>query len=153
MQGNIDIALNRSNDGGVTWEPTQIVLDMKEWGGLPEKFNGVSDACILVDENSGTIYVAGLWMHGILDGKSGKWVEGLTKDSTRWIHQWLAKGSQPGLGVKETSQFIITKSTDNGNTWSEPVNITASTKRPLCSSTWTRHRSSRWYIGLSYTRT
>ena len=130
LQGNIDIALNRSNDGGVTWEPTQIVLDMKEWGGLPEKFNGVSDACILVDENSGTIYVAGLWMHGILDGKSGKWVEGLTKDSTRWIHQWLAKGSQPGLGVKETSQFIITKSTDNGNTWSEPVNITASTKRP-----------------------
>lgn len=69
LQGNIDIALNRSNDGGVTWEPTQIVLDMKEWGGLPEKFNGVSDACILVDENSGTIYVAGLWMHGILDGK------------------------------------------------------------------------------------
>lgn len=130
LQGNIDIALNRSKDGGVSWEPTQIILDMKEWGGLPEKFNGVSDACILVDENTGTIYVAGLWMHGVLDGKSGEWINGLTKDSTRWIHQWFDKGSQPGLGVKETSQFLITKSIDDGNTWSESVNITASTKRP-----------------------
>ncbi|MGL4520637.1 MAG: exo-alpha-sialidase [Phocaeicola sp.] len=130
LQGHMDIALNRSFDGGESWEPMQVVLDMKEWGGLPEKFNGVSDACILVDENKGDIYVAGLWMHGILDRNTGKWVEGLTNDSTRWIHQWHAKGSQPGVGVKETSQFIITKSTDDGATWSEPVNITAQTKRP-----------------------
>ena len=41
------------------------------WGGLPEKYNGVSDACILVDEKTGDIYVAGLWMHGVLDGKRG----------------------------------------------------------------------------------
>lgn len=45
--------------------------DMKTWGGLPEKYNGVSDACILVDEKTGDIYVAGLWMHGVLDGKRG----------------------------------------------------------------------------------
>ena len=44
-------------------------------------------------------------------------------------HQWCEKGSQPGFGVKETSQFIITKSTDDGLTWSEPVNITSQTKR------------------------
>lgn len=50
LQGNIDIALNRSFDGGETWQPMQVVLDMKTWGGLPEKYNGVSDACILVDE-------------------------------------------------------------------------------------------------------
>lgn len=31
---------------------------MKDWGGLPEKYNGVSDANILVDENTGDIYVA-----------------------------------------------------------------------------------------------
>ncbi len=48
----------------------------------------------------------------------------MTEDSTRWIHQWQAKGSQPGFGVKETSQFLITKSTDDGLTWSEPVNKT-----------------------------
>lgn len=130
LQGNIDIAMNRSFDGGETWQPMQIVLDMKEWGGLPEKFNGVSDACILVDDQSGDIYIAGLWMHGVLDGKTGQWVEGLTKDSNRWIHQWHSKGSQPGLDVKQTSQFLITKSTDDGQTWSEPVNITSQTKRP-----------------------
>lgn len=130
LQGNIDIALNRSKDGGMTWEPTQIVLDRRDWGNLPEKFNGVSDACVLVDDRTGTIFVAGLWMHGVLDGKTGKWVEGLTNDSTRWIHQWIAKGSQPGVDVKETSQFLITQSTDDGLTWSEPVNITAATKRP-----------------------
>ena len=54
----------------------------------------------------------------------------MTQDSTRWIHQWHAKGSQPGLGVKETCQFLITKSVDDGLTWSDPVNITAQTKKP-----------------------
>lgn len=129
LQGHMDIGLNRSTDGGRTWQPMQIVLDMKQWGGLPERYNGVSDACLLVDETSGDIYIAGLWMHGVLDGKTGKWVPGMTADSTRWIHQWVARGSQPGFGVKETSQFLITKSSDDGLTWSEPVNITAQTKR------------------------
>ncbi|MEG0887945.1 MAG: sialidase family protein, partial [Bacteroides sp.] len=68
LQGDIDIALNRSFDGGATWQPMQVVLDRKEWGGLPEKYNGVSDACVLVDRQTGAIYVAGLWMHGVLDG-------------------------------------------------------------------------------------
>lgn len=129
LQGDIDICLNRSLDGGQTWEPMQTILDMKEWGGLPEKYNGVSDANILVDENTDDIFVAGLWMHGVLDGKTGKWMNGLTQDSTHWIHQWHSKGSQPGIGVKETCQILITKSTDNGLTWSEPINITVQTKR------------------------
>lgn len=128
LQGNMDIGLNRSMDGGQTWQPMQVALDMKEWGGLPEKYNGVSDACILVDDNTGDIYIAGLWMHGVLDNETGKWVPGMTKDSTRWMHQWRGKGSQPGFGVKETCQFLITKSSDDGQTWSEPVNITAQTK-------------------------
>ena len=129
LQGHMDIALNRSFDGGRTWEPMQVVLDRKEWGGMPEKYNGVSDACILVDDRTGDIYVAGLWMHGLLDAETGKWVEGLTADSTRWLHQWRAKGSQPGFGVKETSQFLITKSSDDGLTWSEPINITSVKKK------------------------
>lgn len=130
LQGDIDIAMNRSFDGGETWQPMQIVLDMKQWAGLPEKYNGVSDACLLVDDYTGDLFVAGLWMHGVLDGKTGQWVEGLTQDSTRWIHQWIEKGSQPGIDVRRTSQFLITRSGDDGHTWSEPLNITPGTKRP-----------------------
>ncbi len=128
LQGDIDIGLSRSTDKGKTWQPMQVVLDMGEWGGLPQKFNGVSDACILVDKNSGDIYVAGLWMYGVIN-KEGKWIENLTDTSTDWNHQWRDKGSQPGFGVKQTSQFLITKSTDNGKTWSEPVNITKMCKK------------------------
>lgn len=130
LQGNIDIALQRSCDRGVTWQPLQIIMDMGEWGGLPQKFNGVSDACILVDDRSGDIYVAGLWMHGVLDKKTGSWVEGLTEESENWTHQWHEKGSQPGTDVKQTAQFLLVKSSDNGKTWSSPVNITQQTKRP-----------------------
>lgn len=130
LQGDIDIAMNRSKDGGQSWLPMQIVLNMKEWGGLPEKYNGVSDGSVLVNEKNGDIFVAGLWMHGVLDRITGKWIEGMTKDSTRWMHQWVGRGSQPGLGVKETSQFMIVKSVDNGKTWSKPVNITSATKHP-----------------------
>ena len=64
LQGDIDIAINRSEDGGRTWQPMQTVLDMKEWGGLPQKYNGVSDGCILSDDFTGDLYVIGLWMHG-----------------------------------------------------------------------------------------
>lgn len=129
LQGNMDIALHRSLDKGLTWQPIQLVLDMGEWGGLPQKYNGVSDACILVDKNTNDIYVAGLWMHGALN-ENGKWIEGLKEDSNYWIHQWQDRGSQPGVGLKETCQFLITKSTDDGLSWGFPDNITSKTKHP-----------------------
>jgi sialidase-1 len=128
LQGNIDIGLSRSIDGGNTWLPMQIVMDKGAWGELPEKFNGVSDACILTDEISGAIFIAGLWMYGVLD-KHGKWIEGLNESSNEWNHQWRNKGSQAGFGVKETSQFLITKSMDDGRTWSQPENLTAMCKQ------------------------
>lgn len=130
LQGDIDIALQRSFDAGKTWQPVQIIMDMGEWGGLPQKYNGVSDACILVDDTNGDIYVIGLWMYGILDKESGEWIKGLDKNSTQWSHQWIGKGSQPGLGVKQTSQVLMVKSTDDGATWSKPLNITEQVKRP-----------------------
>jgi len=128
LQGDIDIGLSRSSDGGNTWEPMRIVLDMDKWGGLPEKFNGVSDANILVDRATNKIFVAGLWMHGVLD-KNGRWIEGLSDTSDAWEHQWKNKGSQPGFRVTQTSQFIITTSNDDGLTWSDPVNITTMGKK------------------------
>lgn len=129
LQGHIDIGVSRSATGGDTWEPMRIALDMGKWGGLPEKFNGVSDACILTDSNTGAIYIAGLWMHGVINAE-GKWVEGLTEKSEDWNHQWRNKGSQPGLDVRQTSQFLVTKSVDDGKTWSAPVNLTQMLKKP-----------------------
>ena len=67
LQGNIDIALHRSFDKGLTWQPIQTVLDMGEWGGLPQKFNGVSDACILVDKNTNDIYICLLYTSDAAD--------------------------------------------------------------------------------------
>lgn len=128
LQGNMDIGVSRSTDGGASWEPMKIALDRGEWGNLPQKFNGISDACILVNERNNDIFVAGLWMHGVLD-KNGKWIEGLKESSTDWEHQWRGKGSQPGFGEKQTSQFLITKSTDDGLTWSEPINLTKMCKK------------------------
>jgi sialidase-1 len=129
FQGDIDICLHRSINGGTTWSPIQVILDMKKYGELPEKFNGVSDASILVDQNTGDIYIAGLWMHGIIDSKTGKWVGGLNEQSSDWNHQWRDNGSQPGYSLKESSQFLITRSSDDGLTWSEPVNITRQVKK------------------------
>ena len=129
LQGDMDICVNRSTDGGATWSSMTKAIDMGEWGGLPQKYNGVSDGAILVDDNTGNIFIVGLWMHGILDPQTGKWVEGLTDTSTVWNHQWRSRGSQPGYGVKQSSQFLIVKSTDDGLTWSEPVNITKQVKK------------------------
>jgi len=128
LQGNIDIGISRSTDGGSTWEPMVIALDMGEWGGLPQKFNGVSDACLLNDKATGNIIVAGLWMYGVIDD-SGRWIENLTDTSQAWNHQWRTRGSQPGFGVKESSQFLIAKSTDDGRNWEKPVNITTMCKK------------------------
>lgn len=129
LQGDIDIAINRSEDGGRTWQPMQTVLDRGQWGGLPEKYNGVSDGSLLSDPATGTLYATGLWMHGVLDPKTGRWIENLTDSSTVWNHQWRAHGSQPGYDVKQSAQFLISKSVDDGLTWSEPRNMTRQVKK------------------------
>jgi len=128
LQGDIDICYNRSTDGGVTWSEMMIAIDMGEYGGLPQKYNGVSDGSMTVDVNTGEIYVTGCWMHGILDEKNGKFVEGLTQESTVWNHQWRSFGSQPGYDVKQSSQYLVAKSTDDGLSWTEPMNITRQVK-------------------------
>lgn len=123
LQGHIDIGLSRSTDGGKTWQPMQIVLDMGEWGGLPQKFNGVSDPCLLVDTITGRIWIAALWMHGVLD-QNGVFIKGLNEASQAWQHQWAGRGSQKGYSPYETSQFLMAYSDDDGVSWSDPINIT-----------------------------
>jgi sialidase-1 len=129
LQGDIDIGLSRSTDGGNTWEAMRIVHDKGPWGGLPETYNGVSDACILVDRNSDRIYVAGYWMFGLHDTNTGEWIEGLTADNDAWKYQQERKYSGPGFEPGQTGQFLVSRSTDDGQSWSEPVNLTRMCKK------------------------
>lgn len=111
LQEDIDVGLSRSTDGGQTWERMKIIMDMGEYGGLPEDENGIGDPAVLVDRNTNTIWVAGLWFHG----NSGQ-------------RAWNA--SALGMKPKETGQFMLVKSEDDGLTWSEPINITGQIKKP-----------------------
>ena len=118
-QGWMNIGLKRSTDGGKTWEPVRIILDRGYWGGLHPRYNGVSDACILVNTQNNDIFVGALWMHG-------QWVNGIWEGEPADPYAELGRktGSLPGMTEKETCQFLLTKSTDDGKTWSEPVNMT-----------------------------
>ncbi|WP_303923101.1 exo-alpha-sialidase [Draconibacterium sediminis] len=112
LQEDIDIGMSRSTDGGQTWEPMKIIMDMREWGGRSQRLNGIGDPCVLYDNKTNTLWVAALWMSGATE-----------KDMLWWA-------SKPGISPEETGQFILAKSTDDGLTWSEPINITEQIKDP-----------------------
>lgn len=100
LPGNIDVGLTRSTDDGETWSATQRVIDYED--------SGVGDPCILVDHETGRIFVAALW----------------SKGKRAWF------GSGPGMSPEETGQFVIAHSDDDGVTWSKPVSITSQIKKP-----------------------
>ncbi|TWU03261.1 sialidase family protein [Neorhodopirellula pilleata] len=106
LPGDIDVGMSRSTDGGRTWEPMRVIMDMGDdpaW-----RYDGIGDPAVLVDRNTGTIWVAGLWSHG----NRGWW------------------GTGPGLSPEETGQLVLVRSDDDGRTWSAPINITDQVKRP-----------------------
>lgn len=111
LQENIDVGMSRSTDGGQTWAPTKVIMDMEKYNGLPEDLNGIGDPAVLVDHNSNTIWVAALWLHGYPGERA-----------------WNA--SQPGISPERTGQLMLVNSKDDGLTWSEPINITPQTKKP-----------------------
>ena len=111
LQADIDIGVSRSTDGGRSWEKMRIVMDMGDWAGLPEAQNGVGDPAILVDRNTGDIFIVALWTAGIGNDRA-----------------WLNVGL--GMTPYETGQLMMVSSSDDGRTWSEPRNITPMVKQP-----------------------
>lgn len=106
LPGNIDVGMSRSTDGGQSWQPMKVIMDMGDdpkWRG-----DGIGDPSILVDRTTGTIWVSATWSHG----------------NRSWV------GSGPGLLPAETGQWMMVKSEDDGETWSQPINITKQVKRP-----------------------
>ncbi|AWI09525.1 exo-alpha-sialidase [Ereboglobus luteus] len=108
VPADIDIGMMRSTDNGATWSPMQRILDFPA-DAPGSAGNGVTDPSVLVDEKTGSLFVAALWSHG----------------ERGWA------GSGPGLSPQETGQLVLTKSTDDGVTWSEPINITRQVKNPV----------------------
>lgn len=111
LQEYVEIGLSRSVNGGKTWEKMRTVLSFANEGGLPPAQNGVGDPSILVDEKTGHIWVIAAWTHGM--GNSRAW--------------W---SSHDGMNKERTAQLVLTKSEDDGKTWSKPINITEQVKHP-----------------------
>lgn len=111
LQEHIDIGLSRSTDGGRTWEPMRIIMDMGEWGGLPESQNGIGDPSILVDDRTGAVFVVAAWTHGLGNNRA-----------------WTSVGQ--GYDPIETAQLMLASSRDDGRSWSAPRNLTRQIKQP-----------------------
>lgn len=106
LPGDVDVGMSRSTDGGETWSPMRVIMDMgndKKW-----LYDGIGDPEVLVDKVTGRIWVGATWSHG----------------NRSW------NGSGPGMQPAETGQFMLVHSDDDGNTWSKPRNITTQIKDP-----------------------
>ena len=111
LQERVDIGLSRSTDGGKTWEEMRLPLAFGETGGLPSAQNGVGDPSILVDTKTNHVWIVAAWTHGM--GNQRAW--------------W---SSHPGMDINHTAQLVLSKSTEDGKTWSAPINITEQVKDP-----------------------
>ncbi len=111
LQEYVDVGLSRSTDKGQTWEEMRLPLSFGEYGGMPKAQNGVGDPAILVDEVTGDIWIIAAWTHGMGNGRA-------------WTN------SMDGNSKETTAQLVLSKSTDDGKTWSDPINITEQVKDP-----------------------
>lgn len=106
LPGDIDVGMSRSIDGGQTWEPLKIIMDMgddRKW-----HYDGIGDPAVLVDRSNNRVWVVATWSHG----------------NRSW------RGSGKGMTPEETGQLIMVYSDDDGVSWSKPINITGQVKKP-----------------------
>lgn len=106
LPGDIDVAMQRSTDGGETWIAMQRIMDF-DAAVQGSQGNGVGDPAVLVDQGTGRIFVAALW----------------SKGPRAW------NGSGPGMTPEETGQLMLVHSSDDGLTWSSPVSLTPQVKQ------------------------
>lgn len=104
LPANIDVGMSRSTDGGRTWQPMKVIIDM----GAPNETNGAGDPAVLFDPVTRKLWVAALWSKG---------------------NRSIA-GSLGGLSPDSTGQLVLVSSSDDGLTWSAPKSITAQVKNP-----------------------
>lgn len=98
--GNIDLLLRRSLDGGRTWLPMQVIWDEGE--------NTCGNPTVVVDRTDGTVWL--IANHNL----------GVQPDQATLM---------AGRGQGDRTVWVM-KSTDEGATWTRPVEITADVKRP-----------------------
>lgn len=106
---NIDLALKRSVDNGETWERMKILIDFPG-------YQAACDACMLVDRQTGSIWI--IYDH--------IWP---TLESLEKANRTLPQGLQPdGRGRIIMLHAIV--SDDDGQTWSQPRDITSMLTQP-----------------------
>ena len=102
--GNIDIVLKRSTDGGRTWSDMQIIAD--------DGVHTMGNPCPVVDETSGTIWLSlcrdnkqVFFMKSMDDGRT--WSEPVAAANDVMIPAWEWIGTGPGHGIQLTTGRLV----------------------------------------------
>ena len=103
-EGDLDIVLQRSADGGRTWSDMQIIADDGE--------RTMGNPCPVLDVNSGTIWLSLcrdnrriFFMKSTDDG--GTWSEPVEAASEVMIPEWEWIGTGPGHGIQLTTGRLV----------------------------------------------
>jgi len=101
-QAQNDIVLKRSTDGGATWRALQLIHD--------DGTNSLNNPTAVVEQQSGRVFL----MYQRIPGH-------MTEHS---------KETATGLDGPNIYRNLLVCSDDDGATWTRPLDVTASTKRP-----------------------